>query len=47
MVKVLKILQSKTLRMVGCLALVLGATAASTATMFLMHQPECPKELIK
>lgn len=47
MKKLLKVLQNRSLRALGCLALVIGAGLVSTTSALLLHQPQCPKELIK
>ncbi|MEA4825429.1 cyclic lactone autoinducer peptide [Clostridium sp. JNZ J1-5] len=40
-------LQNKTLKLIACLGLLLGATAISTATSMILEQPKCPEELLK
>ena len=35
------------LSIVGAFALVIGASSASAATIILVHQPKCPKHLLK
>ncbi|KYH30239.1 cyclic lactone autoinducer peptide [Clostridium colicanis] len=47
MKRLLKVLQNNSLRLLGCLALVIGVSAASSTSALLLHQPQCPKELIK
>jgi cyclic lactone autoinducer peptide len=47
MKRLLKVLQNKSLNVLGCLALVIGAGVASSASALLLHQPQCPKDLIK
>ncbi len=47
MKKLMGFLKTNSLLMVSLVAMFVASSGASTASLFTLHQPECPKELLK
>lgn len=43
----MKHIQKYVMSVLGALAIFVGASSASSATVMLIHQPKCPEHLIK
>lgn len=47
MLSFLKTIKQKSFKSVGFFAIFVAAMASTNSTIFLLDQPECPKELLK